>query len=718
MDRDNLENILLHSNSSNNLFGFCWWHWLVLAMSILLTIGAWLHTKTTVEINNQIEFDRQADQITDLIIERMHKYEDALWSGVAAIHSQSHNMSYHKWKKFSDTLRIDQRYLGINGIGVIYQVKPENLNNYLAIQKRDRPDYKIHPPHEYDVYFPITYIEPQDKNQKAVGLDMAHETNRREALIKARDTGDTQITAPIILVQDEKKTPGFLFYAPFYQDIFPKTLTERQNSFLGLVYTPFIFNKLIAGVLDEDKRHLSLKVLDNDTVLYDEHKDKTYLSKYYKKKILKFYGRDWVLSFIPNQSFYSLNQNYQPLIVLLGGNAISFLLFVIFLIMTQSNKKAFLYADKMSKNYQKKYKEAEDIANSLALKDKFLNLILDTIPSFIFVKDRDFKIIEANNAFIKNYPEDQQDQIIGYTTVEKYNHEEAQEFLKNDKIAFAQGFIENEEVITFPNGDVRTLLTKKIGFNSDGERFILGISNDITMMKKAEKEILRSNLELEKFAFIASHDLQEPLRMIKSFTEILAEENKDKFDDQGRFYLTHITSSAKRMQDLIRDLLNYSKIQESGLELKQLSAQKSLEEAIKNLELIINDSQAIVTYDDLPMIYSNNMHVCQLFQNLISNAIKYKKPDIIPKIHIGVEEKQNEYIFSIQDNGIGMQQTHLKQIFILFKRLHNKDDYQGTGIGLAICEKIVESLNGKIWVTSEVEKGSIFYFSIPKIKGK
>lgn len=211
-------------------------HWLVVASSLLLTLGAWYVSQHQVDEKAQARFDYQIRQVVGQITERMQKYEDALWGGVAAINSQSNGIDYKEWKRFADTLHIDTKYPGINGIGVIFHVPPEKLEGYLAEERELRPDYNIHPKHDKNEYWPITYVEPVATNAKAVGLDIAFETNRHEAAKKARDTGLAQITAPIVLVQDAKKTPGFLFYAPFYEgNTIPATLEERQKKFIGMV---------------------------------------------------------------------------------------------------------------------------------------------------------------------------------------------------------------------------------------------------------------------------------------------------------------------------------------------------------------------------------------------------------------------------------------------------------------------------------------------------
>ncbi len=241
-----------------------------------------------------------------------------------------------------------------------------------------------------------------------------------------------------------------------------------------------------------------------------------------------------------------------------------------------------------------------------------------------------------------------------------------------------------------------------------------GIVRDISERKSAENEILRSNEELERFAYIASHDLQEPLRMVANFTSLLEEEYKDQFDAQAGEYMAFIIDAAKRMQDLVGDLLEYSRIGNDGGGFTDVNCTSHTEMAISNLQDAIEETGAVITVEELPVIFAQPIRFTRLMQNLIGNGIKYRAKNKIPEITVKTEDRGDEWLFSIADNGIGMKEEYLEQIFIIFKRLHGKKDYKGTGIGLAVCKKIIESFEGKIWAESVLGKGSTFYFTVPK----
>jgi len=251
-------------------------------------------------------------------------------------------------------------------------------------------------------------------------------------------------------------------------------------------------------------------------------------------------------------------------------------------------------------------------------------------------------------------------------------------------------------------------------------RVIVSVHTDITERKKVKENIRilmedlkRSNLELEQFAYIASHDLQEPLRMVSGFANLLEKRYRESLDKDAHDFIDFIIDGASRMHDLINDLLTFSRIGTQGILFKPTDMNVVLEATLNNVRISAIETNAIITNDPLPVIIADESQMVQLLQNLISNAIKFHGP-VPPKIHISGEIKKNEWIFTIKDNGIGIDSKNFERIFVIFQRLHKKGEYSGTGIGLTVCKKIIQRHGGKIWVESELKKGSIFHFSIPR----
>ena len=230
-------------------------------------------------------------------------------------------------------------------------------------------------------------------------------------------------------------------------------------------------------------------------------------------------------------------------------------------------------------------------------------------------------------------------------------------------------------------------------------------------------DLSRSNAELEQFAYVASHDLQEPLRMVASFTQLLAKRYRDKLDQDAADFINFAVDGATRMQTLINDLLAYSRVGTRGKPFRPTDSEAVFQMAVHNLTETITQNNAVISHDPLPTISGDEVQLIQLFQNLIGNAVKFhgrRKP----QVHISAKRQDAEWVFAIRDNGIGMESDQQERIFSIFQRLHHRSEYPGTGIGLAICKKIVERHGGRIWVESEVGQGSTFYFTVKEGKNE
>ncbi len=232
-------------------------------------------------------------------------------------------------------------------------------------------------------------------------------------------------------------------------------------------------------------------------------------------------------------------------------------------------------------------------------------------------------------------------------------------------------------------------------------------------LEKLVEELGASNSELERFAYVASHDLKEPLRMVTSFTKLIDQRYRDQLDDTGREYIKFSVEAARRMQELIDDLLEYARLDHETERLLLVDLEKLFVYVEQSLEELVQSENAKLTHDPLPQVLGNKVRLTRLLQNLVENAIKYHKPDTLPEVHVSATQDAGYWVFSVKDNGIGIAAKHQQQIFLPFKRLHGREEYRGTGIGLAICKKIVEGHGGRLWVDSTPGQGSVFYFSIP-----
>jgi PAS domain S-box-containing protein len=231
-------------------------------------------------------------------------------------------------------------------------------------------------------------------------------------------------------------------------------------------------------------------------------------------------------------------------------------------------------------------------------------------------------------------------------------------------------------------------------------------------VRKRTEELVKSNSELANFAYISSHDIREPLRMISSFLQLLERRYEDQLDEDANEFIRYAVDGAKHLNDMIIDLLKYSKLTKKESVFKWVKLENVLENALINLNTYTEENNAIISYDPLPTVNGDDKLLTMLFQNIIENGIKYNGTKQ-PKIHISATMEDNQYVIGVKDNGIGIKPEHLERIFTIFKRLHGPYEYSGTGIGLAIAQKIINIHHGKIWVDSKLGKGTTFYFSIP-----
>ncbi|MCZ3366505.1 MULTISPECIES: PAS domain S-box protein [Methanobacterium] len=387
------------------------------------------------------------------------------------------------------------------------------------------------------------------------------------------------------------------------------------------------------------------------------------------------------------------------------------------------------YRTHLEELVEKRTEELEEVNKALAESEEKFRELFNRADDMITLVELNEKGIPGNFIEVNNVAS----QRLGYTREEFKNMtpadivapeklmeipENAVKLIENDCVRF-------EIVHMTRTGKRIPVEVVNHVFKLKGKRVALAVSRDITERKKYEeeleilvKDLKRSNEELEKFAYVASHDLQEPLRTIASFTQLLERRYKGKFDKDADEFMDYVIDASFRMKKQIEGLLEYSKVKTDQKGFQPVNLDIVLNQVIENLRSLIEENGAVINYGPLPAVMGDYDQLRRIFQNLVGNAIKFRKHDIFPVIDISVREdkENNEYVFSIADNGIGIEEQYMERIFVIFQRLHTMELYKGTGIGLSVVKRIVERHGGRIWVESEPGVGSTFYFTIPLCK--
>ncbi len=392
-----------------------------------------------------------------------------------------------------------------------------------------------------------------------------------------------------------------------------------------------------------------------------------------------------------------------------------------------------LLHDRNVNGYVANYREIttrKEIVDRLAQERYLLRTLIDNLPDYIYIKDTELRHVINNKANVELIGALSEAETIGKTVLDYFEVSIAKQFMEADRTVLSSGqsVLNLEEKIISRSNEVRWVLTSKIPLvEHDKVVGLVGISRDITERKKAEdllkelnaslalqaSKLAASNTELERFAYVASHDLQEPLRMVRSFLQLLKKKCEGKLDDQAQQFIDHAVDGAERMKQLITDLLEYSRIGVVQEKFEPVDMNRVVQQTIEILHEPIHSSGTTFQIKTLPVVAGIKTQLGQVMQNLINNAIKYRgeRP---PQIAIDAIEEGTQWKFAVTDNGMGIDPRFFDKIFIMFQRLNNNTEHKGTGIGLAICKKIIEGHGGKIWVESQPGVGSSFYFTIDK----
>lgn len=565
-----------------------------LIIPLVVTLVAWkqltyhtLDKARTQFANTVLENERSFDY-------RLDSFEQTLLSGVG-LFAGSVDITRAEWRAFAHALKVHERFPGVRGIGFIARVAPKDVDAFVAAARADgRPDFAVHPD-SVSEYMIVKYLEPEEQNSAAIGLNVASFPGRTETAWRAGETGHAALSPRMKLVQDTEGKPGFTLMLPFYREGAPlETAEQRRAALVGWITSPFNSDAFMKGLSVGQGADFDLAVYDSreetpEHLLYASGEARRNASFVLRKEIGVKQSK-WTFVWRSTPAFERKASSNEPFIILVAGLVFTGLFGL--LLVTLGRRS-------------------------------------ETVERMVEMRTAELKEREANLA-----------QVI-------------------DKLT-------------------------------------------------------QSNAELERFAYVVSHDMQEPIRAVANFSSLLWHQYETKLDPAGQKYLTIITDSAKRLQAMVSDLLEYARVGQGARAREKTDVNQLVQYVLDNLKVTIDEHSAEVTYGALPVLQAYPVQFMSLLQNLINNAIKYQPAGQVPHVRVAAQDKGDHYLFSVADNGIGIEPGNVEKIFEPFKRLHSYQEYTGTGLGLAVAKKIVDNHGGRIWVESVPGTGSIFYFTVMK----
>lgn len=558
------------------------------------------------------------------------------------------------------------------------------------------------PATERQAYFPVAFVEPYVGNEPALGFDLGSNPKRRQTLEQSRDSGHNLVTASVRLVQDQTAVQGFLVVSPVYRGD-PQTTQERQKQLQGFVLGVYRVEEVLAPVIANAKNAgIALTILDQTDASQPEVLAQisnpaapTQTDLNYEAPLSAVQGRSWRVVAQATNEYVNKHSGWLFLLLpflgvmlLLGGGTI--------LVMKLQRSTAL---------------EQEKYFQSMANQSPALIWMTETDQRFSFFNQtwltftgKTTQVDQETQWMVGLHPEDRQHWQQTYDA----SFSQREPFTIEHRLLQADGHYAWMLSVGKPRYDTKD---KFAGY--------IGTSIDISRLKQADiqyqsinQELLRSNQDLEQMAAVLSHDMREPLRKIQSFTELIQTDYLSDLNETGQRYFSYVIDAATRMQAMIDGVLAYARLEAGEQDVALTDLNQTMAQVQQDLSLTIQENNAVVQVGQLPAIMINAVDIRRVLQNLLANALKFRG-EAAPKIQVAASQQQNCWLITVTDNGIGIASEHLDRIFVMLKRLHDRKAYEGNGIGLAICKKIIERYGGSIWAESEEGKGTTFLIQLP-----
>jgi len=724
---------------------------LALVGAFALAVIFFVHTSGQERERLRLIFERQTETVARTLQDRLNDYLGVLYA-IESFFTSTPGVTRQEFHTFVQGMFT--RHPGLHALSFDRRVPDAQRGAYEEAARRDGySDFQITEQNaqgqmvraaQRPEYVAVYYLEPYRGNEQALGFDVASDSDRLEALHRARDMGEPGATDRVMLVQETGQQFGWLTFLPLYGHGLPHATVEERRQYLrGYISGVFRLGDMIEAALRGLNREGLVLRIEDETVpasqrlLYTSQGNTlegtasglTAVSGDHSigmhwDTTVELAGRRWALHFVPTLTYLAARQSLQPWTVLVGGLLFTSLLGAFLLILTgHASIIEQVVVERTAELSQTNAALAREIAERQRAEEAQAHLaaIVESSDDAIISYTLDGAIVSWNAGA---------EAIFGYTFAEIYGRSIAllrsSDTLNDLRPMLEQikrgASIAHHDVVRQRQDGVRIDVSLAVSPVRNAAGHVVGgssIYRDITERKRAEEalrrtsaELARSNADLEQFAYAASHDLQEPLRGVAGCVQLLEQYYGAQLDAQAHQFVAHAVAGVTRMQTLIHDLLTYARVRTHEKPFEPVDCARLLKDVLANLEVAIHENQVCLTHEALPTVMADPTQLLQVFQNLLGNAIKFRSAQPLA-IHIGVARCHGTWVFSVRDNGIGIAPQYAERIFVIFQRLHTRDRYPGTGIGLALCKKIVERHGGRIWVESASGRGATFFFTIP-----
>lgn len=708
----------------------------------MISAAATLYMKASVERIAALQFTSHCHEMQNTITEKLADYALLLQSGVGLFNAYE-VVTREEWRLFTKSHKIEKQLPGILGLGFSLLIPPAELTRHThEIRSEGFPEYTLRPGGDRGIYSSIIYLEPfSGRNLLAFGYDMLSEPVRRAAMERARDTDAAALSGKVVLVQETSTEvqAGTLMYAPVYRKGMPiETVEQRRAAIYGWVYSPYRMNDLMQEMLAgfNLEKQIHIQVFDGEqpapeSLLYESRfageEGVGPRPVFSRQTLLDFNGHRWTMRFTKNGGGLFTLHFMGVWLTMVGSTLITVLLFA--LIWTLLNTRA--EALRMVEERTAELQETEEVYRTVA--DYTYDWEYWAAP------DGTLRYLSPSCEGHTGYRSAEFQQDSGL--MQRITHPDDWNQLA-DHLHFALDAARQANQhqmdfrITTRRGEERWFAhVCQAVYDGDGKYLGQRACNrDITDRKQAEAQIIQLNFELEQrvinrtaqlaaanqeleaFCYSVSHDLRAPLRHIDGYVELLVSRYRDHLTDKGLHYLETIADSARQMGVLIDDLLQFSRTGRVNCAQERMDMNQVLQETLTILQEANAGRTIAWEIKDLPPVRGDCALLRQVWMNLLGNAIKYTRPRETARIEVSAREENGEIIFAVQDNGVGFDMQYVGKLFGVFQRLHSQEQFEGTGIGLATVQRIINRHGGRVWAEAELGRGATFYFTLPTLK--